>query len=65
MNKNLLSNTKQLIEQLEDPLVEVKDVLKELDKLDISDENKEILLRRLKYLGEIFEPRKNKLKTLY
>lgn len=61
---NYLAQTKKLIEHLEDPLVEIEIILLELDRFRISQEEKEKILSRLKFLGEIFEPKKGKLKSL-
>lgn len=61
---NYLSETKKLIQELENPLIETEKVLLELNRLNITEDEKEKILNRLKFLGEIFEPKKGNIKTL-
>ena len=61
--KNYLKNTKELIDNLEHPLAELEDILTQLKELDISESKQEEIIKKLKFLGEIFEPRKGKFKT--
>ena len=56
--------TRKLIKELEDPLVEIEKVLIELNKLNLDENQKEVVLNRLKTLGDIIEPRKGKIQTL-
>jgi len=66
MNKDqsYLKEVKKLIQELENPLVEIEEVLLKLKEINIPEERQKAILNKLKYLGEIFEPRKNQLKIL-
>ena len=61
---NYNGEVKRLIHELENPLAEIEEVMIKLNELDLSEVEKEKILNNLKKIGEIFEPRKNKLKTL-
>ena len=63
-DKFRLYDVRDLIRSLENPLAEVEEVLIQLNKFNLTEEQKEQVLANLKRLGEVFEPRKNKLKTL-
>lgn len=58
------NDVKKVIQGLENPLADKKEVMSKLEDLNLSSEEKEKILNNLRKEGEVFEPRKNKLKTL-
>lgn len=53
-----------LISKLEDPLVDVGLVHARLEEIGINEKKRNLILKKLKEKGEIFEPRKGRVKTL-
>lgn len=61
---NYNSEIKRLIRELENPLADKDEVMLKLQNLNLTEEERDKILNNLRKEGEIFEPRKNKLKTL-